>query len=68
MLNDYPDNSRHKMTKNSQNPKFYFFESDPKTDKEHLQDPKKLQKPIGYEFGTILDQNRVLNIKSPEIT
>ena len=24
------------MTKNLQNPKFYFFESDPKTDKEHL--------------------------------
>ena len=36
MLNDYPDNSRHNMTKNSQNPKFYFFESDPKTNKEHL--------------------------------
>ena len=52
------------MTKNSQNPKFYFFEGDPKTNKEHLYDPKKLQKPIGYEFGTILDQNRVLNIKN----
>ena len=36
MLNDYPDNSRHNLTKNAQNPKFYFFESDPKTDKESL--------------------------------
>ena len=33
MLNDYPDNSRHNMTKNLQNSKFYFFESDLKTDK-----------------------------------
>ena len=36
MLNDYTDNSRHNMTKNLQNSKFYFFESDFKTDKKHL--------------------------------
>ena len=36
MLNDYPDNSRHNMTKNLQNSKFYFFESDLKTGKKHL--------------------------------
>ena len=35
MLNDYPDISRHNMTKHLQNPKFYFFESDPNTDKKH---------------------------------
>ena len=66
MLNDYSDNSRHNMTKNLQNSKFYFFKSDLKTDKKHLQDPKKLQKTICNEFRTILDQNRVLNIKSPK--
>ena len=31
MVNDYPDNSRHNMTKNLQNSKFYFFESNLKT-------------------------------------
>ena len=36
MLNDYLDNLRHNMTKNLQNSKFYFFESDLKTDKKHL--------------------------------
>ena len=36
MLNDYSDNSRHNMTKNLQNSKFYFFKSDLKTDKKHL--------------------------------
>ena len=45
MLNDYRDNSRHNMTKNLQNSKFYFFESDLKTDKKHLLDPRSSRNP-----------------------